>query len=272
MTVMPITNGLLLKHPDIVNSSDHQAGKTNAGNTKKHHKNLDNLPAHYTQQLKSQAEKRAEIEKIKVDSRLRNLAFYYLARREYSAKELRNKLNSHNRQTYSQKQISALLKEFAEKGYQSDMRTALMLIREGIRKGRGQNRIRQEFKQKHLSLPYRIDELIELAYEDMSTDLTNPHSTGANSTSTNSTNLVHSHIHTQSAKPLANTSLTHPSNSVDWLTLAVKARVKKYGEQIPKDYQQKAKQLRFLQYRGFETDICFDALNHNMNTLVDRSD
>lgn len=239
-------------------------------------KTLDNLPAHYTQQLKSPAEKKAELAKIKVDSRLRNLAFYYLARREYSAKELQAKLQkklqikpsvksankpatkpiaeqndtanlttsattvlqhstSHTHDDgcefmYSQEQITALLEEFAEKGYQSDMRTALMLIREGIRKGRGKNRIKQDFKQRCLSLPYSIDELMELAYDDMPTD---------------------------------------PNHSVDWLTLAVQARVKKYGEQIPKDYQQKAKQLRFLQYRGFETHVCFDALNHNMDTLID---
>ncbi len=36
-----------------------------------------------------------------------------------------------------------------------------------------------------------------------------------------------------------------------WYELASEARRKKFGNKFPKDYQAKAKQMRFLQYRGF---------------------
>ncbi len=57
---------------------------------------------------------------------------------------------------------------------------------------------------------------------------------------------------------------------VDWLKLAVEARTKKYGDTIPVEQKEKAKQLRFLQYRGFKTDICFQALNYTLETLDER--
>lgn len=53
-------------------------------------------------------------------------------------------------------------------------------------------------------------------------------------------------------------------NEVSWLQLAVEARTKKYGNDLPKSPKDKARQLRFLQYRGFETGICFDALGMTM--------
>ena len=57
---------------------------------------------------------------------------------------------------------------------------------------------------------------------------------------------------------------------VDWLKLAVTARTKKYGDNIPTEQKDKARQLRFLQYRGFNTDICFEALNYTLDTLDER--
>lgn len=36
-----------------------------------------------------------------------------------------------------------------------------------------------------------------------------------------------------------------------WLTRAIQARVKRFGSEIPKEYKEKARQSRFLQYRGF---------------------
>ena len=59
-------------------------------------------------------------------------------------------------------------------------------------------------------------------------------------------------------------------DGVDWLKLAVIARTKKYGNEIPVEQKEKAKQLRFLQYRGFNTDICFAALNHTTESLDER--
>lgn len=47
---------------------------------------------------------------------------------------------------------------------------------------------------------------------------------------------------------------------IDWLQQAVALRIKKFGETLPTDQKEKARQLRFLQYRGFDLDTCFKAL------------
>jgi regulatory protein len=39
---------------------------------------------------------------------------------------------------------------------------------------------------------------------------------------------------------------------VDWYELASNVKVRKFGSDVPKDYKTKAKQMRFLQQRGFE--------------------
>lgn len=38
----------------------------------------------------------------------------------------------------------------------------------------------------------------------------------------------------------------------DWLTQARQIRQKKFGPELPADFKEKARQMRFLQYRGFE--------------------
>ena len=40
----------------------------------------------------------------------------------------------------------------------------------------------------------------------------------------------------------------------DWFALASAARQKKFGRSRPADFRDKARQMRFLQYRGFEPD------------------
>ena len=40
----------------------------------------------------------------------------------------------------------------------------------------------------------------------------------------------------------------------DWRALAREQRVKKFGRDLPSDFKEKARQMRFLQYRGFEQD------------------
>lgn len=42
----------------------------------------------------------------------------------------------------------------------------------------------------------------------------------------------------------------------DWYERAKEVRVQKYGTLPPDDYQQRAKQMRFLQSRGFDSDQC----------------
>lgn len=40
----------------------------------------------------------------------------------------------------------------------------------------------------------------------------------------------------------------------DWYAIALEIRCKKFGFGLPTDFKEKARQMRFLQYRGFEQD------------------
>jgi len=44
------------------------------------------------------------------------------------------------------------------------------------------------------------------------------------------------------------------SDAPDFVALAREARRRKFGDELPKDWKARAKQARFLQYRGFSTD------------------
>lgn len=199
---------------------------------------MDNLPAALKAYLRTPEQRQAEIDEMKAESRLRWLAFYYLSRREYGKAELKQKLIDKEQ---APDKIDALLDEFEEKGYQSDYRTTLMLIRENIRKGRGRGRIKQEFYRKKIALPSNIDELIDMANAE-----------------------------SEEFREFVDDSADNLVDGVDWLKLAVTARTKKYGDDIPTEQKDKAKQLRFLQYRGFQSDICFAALNYTLDTLDER--
>lgn len=48
---------------------------------------------------------------------------------------------------------------------------------------------------------------------------------------------------------------------IDWFALAAEVRVKRFGEQAPEDYKNRAKQQRFLQYRGFTHDEITESFN-----------
>lgn len=198
----------------------------------------DNLPSALKAYLRTPEQRQAEVDAIKAESRLRWLAFYYLSRREYGKAELKQKLLDKEQDP---DKIDALLEEFESKGYQSDYRTTLMLIRESIRKGRGRGRIKQDFYHKKIAMPSNIDELIDMA---------------------NAESDEFSEFVDDSSDSLV--------EGVDWLKLAVTARIKKYGDDIPTEQKDKAKQLRFLQYRGFNTDICFQALSYTLSNLDDR--
>lgn len=41
---------------------------------------------------------------------------------------------------------------------------------------------------------------------------------------------------------------------VDWFALAADVREKKFGQVLPSDYKTRAKQMQFLQYRGFDME------------------
>lgn len=51
--------------------------------------------------------------------------------------------------------------------------------------------------------------------------------------------------------------------AINWLAEAVQVRQKRFGEALASTPKDKAKQLRFLQYRGFETSICYQAIKTN---------
>ncbi len=44
------------------------------------------------------------------------------------------------------------------------------------------------------------------------------------------------------------------ASPVDWTALAREVRQRKFGAGLPADFKAKARQMRFLQYRGFEQD------------------
>lgn len=48
---------------------------------------------------------------------------------------------------------------------------------------------------------------------------------------------------------------------IDWYAQAYQLKVKKYGTEVAKDPKIKAKQIRFLQYRGFEMDAILKAIS-----------
>lgn len=155
---------------------------------------------------------------------MRWLAFYYLSRRELSRHQLRQKLL--NKGCYADA-VSALLDEFSQKDYQSDERCTQMLIRESIRKQRGKQHIIQTLKLAKLPIPDSLDLLIESSLEQF-----------------------------------ADGTVLDGNEKIDWLKLAVDARCKKYGNNKPNTPKEKARQLRFLQYRGFDLGVCFDALKY----------
>lgn len=101
------------------------------------------------------------------------------------------------------------------------------------------------FYEHGISLPYSLDELIEKADTDSLKD-----GTVLDSDTANDSNSA--------------------DDSIDWLKLAIEARSKKYGDALPTDSKDKARQLRFLQYRGFEMDVCFDALKMTLQDLDER--
>ena len=51
----------------------------------------------------------------------------------------------------------------------------------------------------------------------------------------------------------------------DWGALARNVRRRKFGANVPDDFREKARQMRFLQYRGFEPDQIQAAISRDAN-------
>ena len=197
-------------------------------------------------QLMTDEQRQAYHDKLKAESYMRWLAFYYLGRREQSKKELRDKLLAKGCDAAA---IEALLSEFEVEGYQSDERMTSALIKEGIGKQHGTQRILQTLKKHGLTTVRSVSAIntwIEM-HNDFFED------------------LLLNDIESDKADDDADEVY-----EVDWLAQAVAARVRKYGDAIPTEPKEKARQLRFLQYRGFAADVCFDALKYDLTTLANR--
>ncbi|ENV07899.1 hypothetical protein F966_03759 [Acinetobacter higginsii] len=62
------------------------------------------------------------------------------------------------------------------------------------------------------------------------------------------------------AKQLDAELITEELQEVDWLDQAYQLKVKKFGEEVTTDPKIKAKQVRFLQYRGFDMGVIMKAI------------
>ncbi|NND53783.1 MAG: regulatory protein RecX [Gammaproteobacteria bacterium] len=138
----------------------------------------------------------------------RNAAMNWLARREHSLRELRDKLAARE---FEPEIIDATVAQLASEGLVSDERFAESFVAARMRKGQGPVRIRAELKKRGVSA-----ELVQLQVDEA---------------------------------------------GHDWFALASDVRARKFGAGVPADFPGKAKQMRFLEYRGFDSEQIRAALN-----------
>lgn len=122
-----------------------------------------------------------------------------LARREYSALELRQKLTL---EVFEADDIEQTISLLIKQKHQSDVRFARDFVQMRFNQGKGKYLINQQLKQKGIE-----------AFD---------------------------------------------FSDFDFFALSKSVKVKKYGKQNPKNYREKAKQMHFLQSRGFG----FDEINY----------
>lgn len=129
----------------------------------------------------------------------RNLAMNWLARREHSEAELREKLAARD---FAPDIIAATVAELAADGLVSDERFAESFVTARMRKGQGPVRIRAELRRRGIG-----SELTQLHVDE---------------------------------------------SGRDWVALAREVRSRKFGDACPGEFKEKARQMRFLEYRGFD--------------------
>ena len=134
-------------------------------------------------------------------AKVRKKAMDFLARREHSEQELRQKLKTRE---YDADEIEDALNALKSDGLQSDLRFADSYVNHRVNAGIGPTKIRFELRQKGIN-----DELADKFLEPLS---------GC------------------------------------WEAMMRQQRVKKFGENIPDDYNARMKQARFLQNRGFSPE------------------
>ncbi|MEP0203271.1 MAG: regulatory protein RecX [Halioglobus sp.] len=132
---------------------------------------------------------------------VRLAAMNLLARREHSLKELRRKLL---RRFDDPEIVDFQVRRLADDNLQCDKRFAESFVRQGIFKGHGPARVRQDLRQRGIT-DTECDSAIEVC-------------------------------------------------EVDWTALAEAVFAKKFGAKAPGDAKEKARRIRFMQYRGFFQD------------------
>ncbi|HUQ10992.1 MAG TPA: regulatory protein RecX [Steroidobacteraceae bacterium] len=136
-----------------------------------------------------------------------------LARRDYSTRELRQKLSDRG---YLENAIEPVLIDLEETRKLDDQRYGANVVAYRARRGQGPARIRSELRRSGLK-DDQIDEAVK---------------TG--------------------------------DDAPDFIALAREARRRKFGSALPADWKERAKQARFLQYRGFSTDHIRAALESDL--------
>jgi regulatory protein len=131
-------------------------------------------------------------------------AIAYLARRDFSAADLRRKLKERG---FVESAIEPVLTALAASNVINDDRYGENVVAYRARRGQGPARIRQELKRSGLGAE-AIQTTMDKAKED----------------------------------------------GPDFISLARAARDRKFGGELPKDWKERSRQARFLQYRGFSTD------------------
>lgn len=129
---------------------------------------------------------------------LRVCAMNFLARREHSAEELRQKLKRHSD---DDSLIEHVVVRLRSDNLQSDERYAEAFVAMRRRQGKGPVRVQQELRQKGVA-----EELIGAVLD---------------------------------------------AGDALWWDLASEVRQRRFGAEPPTDLKDKARQVRFLQYRGF---------------------
>ena len=159
-------------------------------------------------------------------AKIRIAAMDLLTGREYSRAELATKLN---KRFDSHTSIDQVLVQIAEEGLQSDKRFTEAYIRSRIYRGHGLNRIRQDIRQKGVA-----DELVAVALEEA---------------------------------------------DIDWFELAREVAERKFRLRKSESHRsstdhatdhaasqkEKAKRMRFMQYRGFS----YDQIKYALDSSVD---
>jgi regulatory protein len=135
-----------------------------------------------------------------------------LARRDYSTRELRQKLKERG---FLEHAIEPVLIDLEETRKLDDQRYGANVVATRSRRAYGPARIRNELRRKGVAA-----EAIEIAMAG-----------------------------------------GEGEESPDYFQLARDARIRKFGPELPTDRKEKARQARFLQYRGFSTDHIRAALD-----------